>query len=96
MFAEGFQVADIAEPLVSFDAETPARTVAAAHGPCRVRRSPASAGTAAWSDSSSGPASATGRAGPASKQVPPRAVLAGLRAAVGSGPDPGRASRGCS
>ena len=30
MFTEGFQVADIAEPLASFDAETPARTVAAA------------------------------------------------------------------
>jgi hypothetical protein len=29
LFAEGFQVADIAEPLASFDAETPARTVAA-------------------------------------------------------------------
>jgi hypothetical protein len=29
LFTEGFQVADIAEPLASFDAETPARTVSA-------------------------------------------------------------------
>jgi hypothetical protein len=29
LFTEGFQVADIAEPLASFDAESPARTVAA-------------------------------------------------------------------
>jgi hypothetical protein len=80
LFAEGFQVADIAEPLASFDAETPARSVAAVMdrdglGVVGVRRDGRVAGFVEPDGLGDGPCGAAARAFPAGALLPDSAPL---------------------